>query len=305
MSLKSVQQASDKLSEKTIKGMQRTLVNNYKATNKEFKLIFAEIYSKYETKGVLTYAEMQRFDRIKKLQKELKVSVDALYNKDQRLLIARLNDMYKNGYYTTAFAIEKEVQAKLSYKLLDPEKIRLAIQNPVSGLTLNQTLLKNKTNIIWKINQEMTQGLVKGESYQKMARRMTDALGGDAKKATVIARTEGHRIHNTARYESAQHADDLGVKTEKEWVANLDARTRDAHGILDGKTIGMKENFVSQAGGSGLFPGEMGNAADDINCRCDYVVVVAGIRPDFRRVRGEGVVPQITYKQWAKDKGVT
>jgi len=295
---------SKKVAEKLVAKMEKDLILQYKATNDSFKLMFADLFRKYDVKGVLTYQEMQKYNRLKETKKVVSEHIETLYLREKLILHKGLEETYKEGYYRTAFAIETDVEARLSYTLINPEKIRLAIENPISGLTLNETLIKNKAYIKTKINQEMTQGLVRGEPFSKMAKRISGALGGDAKKAIRIARTEGHRIHEDANYDSVLHADKLGVEMTKIWSASLDASTRDAHGALDGVEKKVKENFASSAGGYGLKPGSLGNAADDVNCRCDLIYEVEGVKPDFRRIRGEGVVPYKTYSEWAKDKGV-
>jgi len=293
-----------KYADKLVIQMEKDLVNQYRATNKSFKLMFADLYSKYDKQGVLTYQEMNKYNRLKDTQKMISKEVNSLYAREKFIMNNKLTSIYKNGYYRTAFTLENELKMKLSYSLIKPEKIKLAIQNPISGLTLSETLAKNKAFIKIKINQEMTQGLIRGEPYSKMAKRMTEALGGDAKKATRIARTEGHRIHEESSFESVRHAENIGVKMIKVWSSTLDGATRDAHGELDNVKKKVEENFRSSAGGVGLTPGTLGNASDDINCRCSLVYEVEGVKQEFRRIRGEGVVPYKTYSQWAKDKGV-
>lgn len=304
MALKDEFELSLKMAEAIQRKMEKELLAKYRQTNTELKAMFADLFKKYEIDGKLTYVEMQRYNRLRAVKDEIAKTMDELYLKERTILNAELKAMFESGYYHTAYAIEKEVQAKLSYTILDVNKIKKAIQNPISGLTLNETLSKNRVNIIGKINQEITQGLMRGESFGKMAKRITDTLGGDASKAVKVAQTEGHRVHNAASYESVKEADELGVEMVKVWVSTLDNRTRDAHQDLDGERIGVNDNFKSSAGGRGPVPGQMGNAADDINCRCTYVVEVEGVSHDFRRVRGDGVIPYTTYNEWAEAKGI-
>jgi SPP1 gp7 family putative phage head morphogenesis protein len=304
MSIKTELETARKAAERLQKRLERELIAKYKETNRELKLMFADLYRKYETGGKLTFVEMQKYDRLKAIQKDVTATINELYQKERSYLNTGLKDIYENGYYRTAYAIEKDLQAKLSYSLLNVDKIKAAIQNPISGLTLNETLSKNRINIIGKINQEIVQGLVRGESYGKMAKRITETLGGDAGKAIRVAQTEAHRIHVQATMESAEQAEAAGVNMMKTWVATLDDRTRDAHRDLDGQTIPMDENFTDSTGGDGPGPGAMGTAASDINCRCTLAYEVEGVAHDFRRVRGEGVIPYQTYNEWAAAKEI-
>lgn len=303
MSIDKELKAADIIADKYLKDMERQITRAYKETLSELKKVFAEIYSKFEKGGKLTYAEMQKYNRYKNMFNELKTEIKNLYDTDKIILNKGLDHAYKAGYYRTAYAIEKEVQAKLSYIGLDTNKIKRTIQNPISGLTLNKTLEKNRNNVIIALNQEITRGLIKGSAYGDIAKTIRNVLENDIVKSVRVAQTEAHRINNTARYDSMSHADDYGVKMVKTWVSTLDNRTRDAHRSLDGKEIGIDEEFISENGGRGLYPGEMGEAADDINCRCAFTITPAGFKPDFRRASGEGVIPQTTYKEWAAEKG--
>ena len=145
--------------------------------------------------------------------------------------------------------------------------------------------------------------MIQGNSYGKMAKAISETLGKDFNKAVLVAETEAHRVHNAAKLESIKHADEIGVEMAKIWVSTLDMKTRSAHQSLDGQEVGVDDNFTSPTGATGPAPGQMGSAKDDINCRCSFIVQVAGTKPEFRRVRGEGVVPYQNYAEWAEAHG--
>lgn len=303
MSIAREMEKASNIGEQMTAGLERSLKAKYRYTNTQFKGMFANLYAEYGEEGKLTYAEMQKYNRIQMIEKQVSNTINDLYLEEKKLMNSRFKDIYESGYYRTAFALEKDLQAKLSYQLLDTNKIRRAIQNPISGLTLNQTMLKNKVQIKGRINQEIVQGLVRGEGYGKMSKRISEAVGFDANKAIRVAQTESHRIHNQAALDSVDHANDLGVNTVKRWVSTLDGDTRSAHRSLDGQKADNKGNFHSNLGGMGPAPGSMANAADDINCRCTFYVDIEGVSQDFRRIRGEGVVPYTNYDDWADAKG--
>lgn len=304
MSLKSEFNTMDKVSAKRLAGIERELTNNYRKTYKSMRSVFGEIYERYEVDGVLTYPEMQKYNRFKQMQGVLHDDLKEMYSINNKELTDSMNVEYKDQYFRSGYAIEKELQAKLSYIPLDEVRISAAIQNPIDGLTLDERFVRDRLNIESKINQEVTRGLVKGQSYGKTMQGIKTVLGQDASKAIRIANTETHRINSVGRLASFEHADKLGVDTKKVWVSTLDGKTRSAHQSLDGVAIGLDDDFNSSAGGSGKAPGLMGNAADDINCRCTIRVELAGIKPSFRRARGEGIVPQQTYTEWAKDHNI-
>ncbi len=305
MSIASDFSAADKISDKILLATERQIKNTYKQAYADMKTVFADVFAKYETGGVLTYAEMQKYNRLKAMEVELNKTLKELYSDDSKILNKQLTSIYKSSYYRTAYAIEKEVQARLSYMPLDVARIKAAIQNPIPfGKTMRQILGDNLNAAISKINQEITRALIRGQSYGKMAVAINETLGGDLKKSILVAQTEAHRIHNAARLESSQHAEDVGVKTVKVWVSTLDEKTRDTHRTLDGQEADKNGNFHSSSGAIGPAPGHMGTAAEDINCRCNFIDQIKGFKPEFRRIRGEGVVPYKTYREWEAAKGL-
>lgn len=90
----------------------------------------------------------------------------------------------------------------------------------------------------------------------------------------TIARTEIHGTFETAgRLAIKDAANELGLRYMKEWVSALDDRVRDDHADAHGQTVGIDEEF-EVGGARGMAPGEMGEADQDINCRCTSKYIV-------------------------------
>ncbi len=61
----------------------------------------------------------------------------------------------------------------------------------------------------------------------------------------------------------------------KDWVSERDGVVRETHISLDLQDpIPVTDDFVSSSGASGPIPGQLGTAAEDINCRC--IILAAG-----------------------------
>ena len=85
-------------------------------------------------------------------------------------------------------------------------------------------------------------------------------------RATTIARTEIHNASAYATHEQQKSFDAPNMK--KQWMANLDGRTRASHAAVSGQQIGMDEDFIV-AGKKMAYPGDpRGGPAEVINCRC-------------------------------------
>lgn len=278
---------------------ERDVAKRYAKTLTEIREVLAKQYEKYESGGKLTLDEMLKYDRLNKMLNEvqhlLRFNYRDVYDQMDRVL----RDAYMDGYYLTAWAVEREAMTKLSYSAVRPETLTAMINNPVAGLTLNDRLERQRANIIYSIQQQVTQGLQANETYSTMAKRLKRELEGDAVKAMRIVRTEGHRVQESAKHDAADHANDNGVIMMKEWHSMEDSRVRDKnanHRMLNGVKIPMDENF-NDGLGIGPSPGQMGVAGSDINCRCFLTYSVEKIeRPQHKELEN------MAFDSWKKER---
>lgn len=255
------------------------------------------IYSKYEQNGKVTWDIMTKYERLKKLEDDIRKRILVLDNEIKLLTYGHLKDVYQESYYTTAYLIEKESQAKLAYSAVKADVIEQAIQNNFTGLTLNERLQRRRNDLIINMREQITRGLHNGDTYSQMVKRIKGELENDVVKARRIVRTEAHRIRETASYESALHADKRGVKMVKTWNSVNDERSRDSHRQMDGKTVPVDKDFVLPSGATGEAPGRTGSAREDINCRCFASYEVVAIeKPKHGELEG------ITYSDWKKSR---
>lgn len=286
------------------KSLAKELSKTYALALKETRATLAKMYEKYGD-GV-THVDMAKFSRLQNLEKEISTILVSTTGKNARALQKGLVNIYDESFLYTAFAIERETQLKLAYTHVNKKAIQEAIQMPISGLTLRETLQKNRADVILQTRRQITQGLVQGEGYAKMANRIKQTFQGDFNKSLRIVNTEAHRISQDARLRSINHAASKGVQMVKIWDATLDGDTRDAHQNLDGVKIAIDENFVSDNGGQGPTPGQLGEASDDINCRCSIRTEIVGYEAEVRRARDEEgrteVIPYTTYNEWKKNR---
>jgi hypothetical protein len=136
-----------------------------------------------------------------------------------------------------------------------------------------------------------------------MAKRISGELGKDVGRAIKVAQTEAHRNQQAGQLMAMVEAEKHGVKQKKVWTATFDKKTRDSHQYLDGQALDLDENFTTAQGGKGQAPGQLGIAAEDINCRCGLRPQVIGFEGELRRSREDGIVAYKTYPEYAKAKG--
>lgn len=162
-------------------------------------------------------------------------------------------------------AIE-EVAVGLSFDLADPDAV--AALDVISHTFAADVTATTKQ----AIQDALFAGLQEGEGIPKLMDRVT-AVFGEAKgwRAENIARTETARAVNQGRTEGFRQS---GVVERREWIATMDARTRETHLEAHGQIVGIDEPFIvggyeADSPGSPDLPPE-----ESCACRCTTAPVI-------------------------------
>lgn len=133
-----------------------------------------------------------------------------------------------------------------------------------------------------KMNGEVLQGILLGESIPDIAGRLKNVTNMNRDSAVRNARTMVTAAENKGRLDEYRAAEDSGVILEREWVAALDKKTRDLHVQLDRQRRAVGEPF--QIGGyTIMYPGDPSAAPEMVyNCRCTTIARIKG----FRKISG-------------------
>ena len=175
---------------------------------------------------------------------------------------AALTPLQTEALRTGALATIADIGSDIRFDLTDPGvRTHLAERKQII-----KTIVGNREA---ELRASLTQGYEGGENLRDLMKRVDQYGINGGYRAERIARTEVIGGMNAGALEGMTQA---GIEW-KQWVTTRDMRTRDAHALLDGKTLKVGENFHSAAGGSGPAPGQMGRAADDVNCRCALAAV--------------------------------
>jgi SPP1 gp7 family putative phage head morphogenesis protein len=144
------------------------------------------------------------------------------------------------------------------------------------------------------LRRELVDGFRKGENYREIAARVKATMGTNTTRAEKIARTEVMRSSNFSSFEAYKQS---GVIESKQWVSTVsDARTRDEHAALNGVSVGIDEDFEID-GSTTAYPGDFGDPALDINCRCTVAPVVDQPK-DFDALSGVWKAYDAKTKGW-------
>lgn len=275
-------------------GAEKEIRKLYKEMLKELKTFVSDTYVKYAEDDKLTFAMLQKAGYDARFLEEIERRIDITTPKAAKELRALIEETYKIAYEGMVDGVSKMGVNGLDDVFADavaitPEQIKAAVQNPVSGLTLKDTLEKNRKEIIFNIKRIIGVGLMNGDRYSTMARNIAKQVDGDYKKAIRIARTETHRVREAGNHDAGLKVDrelqngTSGMRMTKTWRTMGDERVRPQrkrkgkpskmgrgpnHIILNKQTVLEDEDFDLKDGNKAPCPGSSGVAGHDIHCRC-------------------------------------
>lgn len=205
----------------------------------------------------------------------------------------QLPEVYVINHNGLAGVIEKDLVKEgvqgVSFTMVD--------ENTVKKLaTANSTLLPYKyingqKDVRWntkKINAEVLQGILQGESVTDISKRLQNVQAMNKTSAVRNARTMVTSAENSGRLAVFEEAEQRGIKLGKIWLATNDKRTRHAHITLDGVIVeDWREPFktvlwlskTKKQNDTIMYPGDINaHPANVYNCRCSLGYVYKGFK---------------------------
>lgn len=201
------------------------------------------------------------------------VNADAMA---REIVGAQDKEIFAYAANQTAETIDRHVKTAASFEIYDEKTVdRLLTENPQM---LPEWKIDEPKDYTWnekRVQNAITQGIIQGESVQKISERLTSELAtSNAGKMQMFARTAVTGAHNAGRVERMQESEKMGITVLKKWLAVHDSRTRDSHAYLDGQTRKPNEDFVDQDGNQIAYPGDpTADPALVYNCRCTLTYV--------------------------------
>ena len=206
--------------------------------------------------------------------------------------LSRVNEMamaYVNGklpeiYGLNYNALEDAVSEikGYSFTLVDADTVRNLALNDETLLPYKY--IDGKKDIRWntkKVNAEVLQGILQGESIPDIAKRLSNVTEMNKTAAIRNARTSVTSAECKGRQDSYIRATNDGIILKREWIATNDGRTRHSHRLLDGQIAEVDKPFKSELGDI-MYPGDPeADPSNVYNCRCTIAAKVMG----FKKVR--------------------
>ena len=282
---------ADRLIERAVAGREKELILIYRDSLKEIRSQLALAVERYGS----DFAEMNKYGRLIKLENAIAKEIQKLSRRAITVTRGAVADTYKTAYYTTGWVFESELSTRLGFATLPTKAIENAIYSPFDPLKWSERLRENSRLLNRQVREAITRGLIQGEGYRDIARAIRDPMEKSAYRAERIIRTETHRVQVQGRLDGFEHAQNMGIEFDMQWVAALDGRTRDSHRDMDGQ-ISVDGIFTFPSGGTTTGPGFSGIPEEDINCRCAVIAKLA--EQTERRASGGVIIPNMTYREW-------
>ena len=196
----------------------------------------------------------------------------------QEYINGRLPSVYTLNYNRTAEGVSAAVQG-YSFELVDASTVKNLATSDKTMLPYKY--VDGKKDVRWntqKVNSEVLQGILQGDSIPHLAKRLQNVTEMNRASAIRNARTTVTSAENKGRMDMLHDAAEKGVITHKVWMAAIDARTREAHRLLDGQEQDIDDPFDSELGPR-MYPGDVdADPANLYNCRCSLTYKVIGFK---------------------------
>lgn len=177
--------------------------------------------------------------RLESLKLQIQQEIEMLYGNQLDGIDKLARDIYTDGYYRTAFEIQKGFNVGWDFHSIDSRRLEKVISKPwaADGKTFSDKLWTQKNDLISTLHTELTQGIMRGLAPDKAIQTISNKFKVAKSKAGRLVMTE------SAYFASASQKDcfnELGVE-KFEIVATLDSHTSELCRSLDGKVQDMKD----------------------------------------------------------------
>jgi len=294
----------------------------YHSLEKDLNAFIANVYVTYaDEEGRLYISYLDAKNRRARFLQEIVENVDSISVPLKNQIMSLVEETYTKSYEGMLKAFEKAYsETEFEYVSKDiavnPNVLKQALNNNISKLTLPAVMEIHRNEIIYQIQQELNIGLMQGDRYERMAKRISERVGVSRSKAMNIVRTETHRNVESGFMDCAERLQkgldgsdliyaatwrtmkdervrpQIRRKTKKGWKTSF-SKSGANHMKMEGVTVKAGELFDLGNGVKAKAPSKSGMAAHDCNCRCflEYNLMTA---EEFAKATGKSAAVGLT-----------
>lgn len=177
--------------------------------------------------------------RLESLKLQTQQSIEVMFGNQLDSIDSTMRNVYKSGYYHTAYEIQKGVGVGWDFSALDDKQISKVINKPwaVDGKNFSERIWGNRQKLVNELNNTLTQNIILGKDPQKAIDEIARKMNTSKTNAGRLVMTEEAFFSSAAQKDCF---DELDVE-QFEIVATLDSHTSDICRGMDGKHFPMSE----------------------------------------------------------------
>lgn len=208
----------------------------------EYNQKIEELYAMYrDTGSEYIKIEIDRLNarakitRLQALQDAINVELTKVTHEYQMTLEDTLIGLFTEQY--------KEVSELLGIMapVINREAIKTIIEYPYAGKMFSDRIWDNKDALVKHIKQNLTAGIIRGDSIQKMSRQLKKDLNVLYYQAERLVRTETNYAMNQGHLKGYE---DSGVVEKYEFLSAIDSRTSKLCKDQNGKVYKLSDATV-------------------------------------------------------------
>lgn len=177
--------------------------------------------------------------RLEALKIQTQQALERLFTSQNKTITDTLNDVFRTGYYRTAFELQKGFEIGFDIVRIDNDYLAKVLAKPwaVDGKNFSDRIWDNKEKLINELHTELSRNIITGADPQKAIDAISHKLDVSKANAGRLVMTEEAYFSSLAQKECFE---DLDVE-EYEIVATLDNRTSEICQEMDGQHFPMKD----------------------------------------------------------------
>ncbi|MCE5154947.1 hypothetical protein KJB58_10790 [Staphylococcus hyicus] len=148
---------------------------------------FEKMFEKYQVEDVhVSWAEFNRYNRLNKELERIAEMMTTDYKKVVQLVKDTQHNTYIEKYFRSLYLFEYSSDIPIDFTVPDEAAIKAAIEKPIEHIRLTPTLQKQRNEVLRKIRANITEGVLNGDSYKKVAKRIEHDVGVSSSKVVLL-----------------------------------------------------------------------------------------------------------------------
>lgn len=178
-------------------------------------------------------------NRLEALKLQVQQSLEVVYGNQLDQLDTSMRGLYQEGYYRTAFELQKGFRIGFPVAAVDQNKLDKIIKKPWApdGKNFSDRIWQNKAKLVNEVHTELTRMCITGAAPDAAIRNIAKKMQTSRYNAGRLVMTEAAYFGSVSQKDCFN---DLNVE-QYEICATLDSHTSELCQSLDGKVFAMKD----------------------------------------------------------------